>query len=548
MSDKNLTELEWKKFSKGRGLKDAALVKAMADLERAAKGGPDAQLAALDDIDKQAGVLRKGAKGDKELTEYLDGLDKALDKQRKLSSALAKKAAQAPVESEEEDSPALLTTKMIPLIRQVKKGEQMQVLLANTGKEVAVLLAKRAISPARRKLMTDYLDGATAKFFPGICIWEENAYTFVLQTQSGGLAKKVKAALLKQVELRLKVRVRGEDPNDVDDDGEAAEDEGGEAQGEDRPAQTTAQTTAQAGAIPDAPPQPPDPAKARYEARMAALEPRVLAALKAQTGDVSKIRAVAEFARGKAQLREYKSALAGLDSLEKLLPGAAEPGTVDEAAAFNARLAALLPQVKTALAAGGPDDIKLKASEAGVFARKKDFAQANALLDEAEQLIAAAGGGTAPPTAPKEPASDGASAKAVSQVAFTQSRLAWDQTRKFVQGELRKLESAILAESTEEEDYDAIQNGSKQLYEVLDVLDERLIDKLDEALNADGDARRALHGEAREIIDDYLDYVNTDPLMQDIDDSGFVALQIRSTLTSRLQKMAAELGASFDRY
>ncbi|KQP35420.1 hypothetical protein [Pseudorhodoferax sp. Leaf274] len=543
MSDKNLTELEWKKFSKGRNLKDAALVKALADLERAAKSGPDAELAALADIEKQAEVLRKAGKGDKELGAYLDGLDKALDKQRKLSTAQAKKAAApAPSEGEDEDSPALLTSKMVPLIRQVKKGEQMHALLANTGKEVAVMLARRAISPARRKLMTDYLDGATAKFFPGICIWEENAYTFVLQTQAGGLAKKVRAALLKQVELRLKVRVRGEDPSDVDDDGEPAEQEGEGAGNQ----AANAPSPAQAGTIPDAPPQPPDPLKAQYDTRMATLEPRVLAALKAQAGDVSKIRAVAEFVRGKAQLNEYKAALAGMDSLEKLLPGAAPQPAGDEAGAFNARLAALLPRVKTALAAGGPDDIKLKVSEAGVFARKKDFAQARALLDEAERLMAASGGGGEPAAAPVAP--EGQSAKAVSQVAFTQSRLAWDQVRKFVQGELRKLESAILAESTEEEDYDAIQAGSKQLYEVLDVLDERLIDKLDEALNAEGDQRRALHGEAREIIDEYLDYVNSEPLMQDIDDSGFVDLQIRSTLTTRLQKMAADLGASFDRY
>lgn len=35
MSDKNLSELEWKKFAKGRDLRDAALVKAMVAVERA---------------------------------------------------------------------------------------------------------------------------------------------------------------------------------------------------------------------------------------------------------------------------------------------------------------------------------------------------------------------------------------------------------------------------------------------------------------------------------------------------------------------------------
>ena len=396
MSDKNLTELEWKKFSKGRDLKDSALVKALAALEKAK--APDQQLTALSEIEKQADILRKSAKGDKELGSYLDDLDKALDKQRKLSDFEARKATKEAAkdggDDDEAETPALLTSKMIPLIRQVKKGEEMQALLANNGKDVAVMLSRRPISPSKRKLMTEYLDGGTPKFYPGICIFEENAYTFVLKTQAGGLAKKLKAALLKQVELRLKVRVRGEDPNDVDDDGEEAEDEGGEGQGDKNP-QAVAQ---QPAAIPEAPPKPPDPLKAQYDKRMVTMEPRVLAVLKAQTGDASKIRAVADFVREKGDGGNYKAALAGMESLEKLLEVAGNaatptPGpataTVDPGAAFNARLAAMMPQVKDVIAAATDysQDVKLKVSEAGVFARKKDFEQANALLDDAEELI-----------------------------------------------------------------------------------------------------------------------------------------------------------------
>lgn len=87
------------------------------------------------------------------------------------------------------------------------------------------MLSRRPISPSGRKLLTDYLGHGSPRFFPGICLFEANAYTFVVKTQAAGLAKKIKAALLKQIELRLKVRVRGEDPNDVDDDGDPAEDD-----------------------------------------------------------------------------------------------------------------------------------------------------------------------------------------------------------------------------------------------------------------------------------------------------------------------------------
>ena len=309
MSEKNLSESEWKKFAKSRDLKDAALVKALTALEKARS--PADALAVLDEIEKQADSLRKSTKGDKELTAYLDGVDKALDKERKLNKAALKEAEAS--EDEEEESPALLTSKMISLVRQVKKGDEMQVLLANTGKEMAVLLSRRSISPSRRKLMTDYLGGGTPKFVFGICIFEENAYTFVVKTQAAGLAKKIKAALLAQVELRLKVRVRGEDPNDIDDDGGPAEDEAVAGQAEGTNAEKMQPTAPVAQA-------PADPLKGQYEKRMAALMPRILEALKARQGDATKIRAVAEFASEKSAGGNYKAALAALDALEKLMP------------------------------------------------------------------------------------------------------------------------------------------------------------------------------------------------------------------------------------
>lgn len=392
MSDKFLTESEWKKFAKGRGYKDDGLIKALASLDKAK--GPEQELAALAEIDKQAEILRKAGKGDKELVAYLDGLDKAAEKQRKLSEAEAKKSEQEA--DEEEESPTLLTSKMIPLLRQVKKGDEMQVMLAGTGKDVAVLMSRRAIAPTRRKLLAEYLDGATPKYFLGTCIFEENAYTFVLKTQAAGLAKKVRAALLKQVELRLKVRVRGEDPNDIDDDGEPLEgNEGQESEGEEGNAGTK-------GNIPPPPPPPPvDPLKAQFDKRWADLQARVLAQLKAGIGDVSKLRAVAEFVREKGEGANYKAALQGMDSLEKLLqpgtvPQSPEPKVPDPTAAFTARLAALMPAVKNAIAEGGEtgQGVKLKVSEAGVFARKKEFDQANALLDEAEALMGSEAGGS----------------------------------------------------------------------------------------------------------------------------------------------------------
>ncbi|HEY4079247.1 MAG TPA: hypothetical protein VGM81_01005 [Burkholderiaceae bacterium] len=571
MAEKFLSDAEWKKFAKGRDLKDAPLIKAFEALEKAKK--PADQVSALAEIEKQTDALRKFVKADRDFGAYLDGIDKAIAKEEKLAKAALQEAEKSESEDEEE-TPTLLTTKMVPLLRQVKAGDEAQVLIASTGKDVAVLLSRRSISPTKRKLLNDYLEvSGGVKYILGHCIFEEETYTFVVQSQASGLAKKLKAALLKQTELRLKVRVRGEDPNDVDEDGEA-----GEGEGEEAPQQTQTQTPAPTqGSIPPAPPLPPDALKLRFEKRWAELEPRVLSALKANAGDVSKIRAVSEFVREKGEGGAWQAGLQGMESLEKLLPAPAprqDDAPLDQAAAFNVRLATYMEDAKPMMATSKyAQELKLKLSEAGMYGRKKEFEQGHEVLDLAEALIikmfkerdgeedeseeseegeegeSESQEAQIRPTPQGQGANNGAGTggKSVSQVAFTQARLDWNKTRKQVQAELKKLVNDILASSTDEDDFDQIRVGTSQLYEILEILDERLIDKLDDALNAEGAQREALHAEAREIIDEYLDFVNTDALMQDIDDNGFIDVKIRSTLDQQLQRMAKELGASFAR-
>jgi hypothetical protein len=419
MADKYLSESDWQKFAKGRGLKDAPLLKAMAAFEKAKD--PAARLDALDEVEKQSDLLRKAGKGDKEMTAYFDGVDKALDKERKLARTAAREAEAAESEGEEEESPLLITTKMIPLLRQVKKGDEMQVMIASTGKDVAVLMSRRTISPTRRKLLADYLQASSVKVILGHCIFEDNAHTFVLKTQAAGLAKKVRAALLKQAEMRVKVRVRGEDPDDIDDDGEppeAEQDEGESTQG------------LKAGTIPEAPPLKPAQAPAQgsapgapdadaaaFNARLAALMPSVKEFIVAAGPKATDLKLKVSEAGVFARKKEYVQANALLDDADALMkpasnipeappmPGpreasAAAPTALDaNATTFNARLAALMPRVKETIVAAGPDanDVKLKVSEAGVSARKKEFAQANALLDEVDKMLEAGGaaaGGT----------------------------------------------------------------------------------------------------------------------------------------------------------
>ena len=130
------------------------------------------------------------------------------------------------------------------------------------------------------------------------------------------------------------------------------------------------------------------------------------------------------------------------------------------------------------------------------------------------------------------------------RVTFTQSRLAWDATRKTVHAELQRLEQTVLAECRDEPDYETIAGNARVLYTITDFLDERLIDKLDEALNAQGPQDRiARQNEAREIIDEYIAYMADDELLHDVDDNGFVDMQIQATVSEQLRTIAANLKA-----
>ena len=224
-ADKFLTEGEWKKFAKGRELKDATLLKALAAFEKARK--PDEQLEALAAIEKEIDGLRKFVKGDREFGAHLDAMEKAHAREEKQAKAAPAETGDAG--DDEEDSPALLTTQLIPLLRDIKKGElTLPALIVLGAKEAAVLISRRAIPPARKKLLADYLgESGAVKTLAATCLFEDNAITFVVQAPAAGLAKKLRAALFKQTDLRQKLRVRGED-GAVDDDGEAAEHEGGE--------------------------------------------------------------------------------------------------------------------------------------------------------------------------------------------------------------------------------------------------------------------------------------------------------------------------------
>jgi len=403
----NLGEASWKAFTKKQKLEldDGALVKALARFDKTDIAKPAPRVEALDDVVEQAKkqvvalARKKKELGDKAFNEAKDKLHEVIEDAERLlkESRAALESAEDGDDEDEADAPVLLTTKMIPLVRELRKGDKtMHAMIGLAGKSTAVLIMRRPISPSRRKLVGEAIDAkGGAKYILGECRFEDNALTFVVKTQAAGLAKRLKAALLEQTEMRLKVRVRGEDPNDVDEEDEQDEDDVGKGQAQAAP--------------------PGGPATAEqlaYTQRLNKVKARLDAALAAQHPESTKLRAVSGFASEKAAAGDYPGATKALQMLEKLLDGAGGEGQggVDAGVAIKARMAALVPTVKQAQEAGGAaaQEAKLRVSQAAVSATKRDFAQANALLDQAEALLEA--GGAGPSGAAATPAAQGQAA------------------------------------------------------------------------------------------------------------------------------------------
>jgi hypothetical protein len=150
-----------------------------------------------------------------------------------------------------------------------------------------------------------------------------------------------------------------------------------------------------------------------------------------------------------------------------------------------------------------------------------------------------------PPPAPPRPTS-----KPITYIGMQKSRLAWDALRKSVQSQLQGLEAAIVRaviehnkdNSAKDEFTPAdVQRGTKKLYEILARLDERLIETLDKALNAQGMERANLLKQAKTLIQEYQAFVQSDPMIATIDKNSFTPTTIRPAVTHALSVLSEYL-------
>lgn len=513
----------------------------------------------------------------KAANSYADDVDKGVDA---LKAALDKAANGLPNDEEEEDEESAPKALVDPkvLVKQLKlckndperrmkfafidaKDKQPAIFAMHprtSGKKLfSALQAATGIKSGAFGTAWVQVDGQ----FKGTCLMLE------LDKPLSGLVKKVKGPV-KAAGFKIAKAVLWNADGSVFEQEDEVDDGKGDVE---------------AGAAGSAVPAPPQgPAKAgataaktvsaemeAMMARAAAVATKVAAAgdaLDATKAKDAKLRASealmsgrkGEWERADALMKQAEALLAGVKAADPAASPATATSTADgdapmargtakappiDALSFRNRLTAMVPRMKPVEAAGGAiaDQIKTKRDEAVALVRQKgagpaEFAQAQALLDDIEGLIGGSVGAATAAGTPKVAAATGA------KVVFQQTRLTWDSTRKQVQVDLRKLEEAILAQCKDQPDLQQIAEGTKNLYNILEYLDERLMDKLDEALNAaTPEARTALHQEAREIVDEYMDYVKGEELFEDIDDNGFVAVTIASTLNASLATMAKQL-------
>jgi hypothetical protein len=150
-----------------------------------------------------------------------------------------------------------------------------------------------------------------------------------------------------------------------------------------------------------------------------------------------------------------------------------------------------------------------------------------------------------PPPAPPLPAG-----KQITYAAMQKSRRAWDELRKNLESQLKNLEMAIAGAVHEHNQDQAAEDrfmpndvsaGTKNLYAILDGLDQRLIETLDKAMTTQGPERPKLLQQARALVAEYQAFTGKDPLIAAIDDNGFMPTMIKRTIEHTLTTVSENL-------
>ncbi len=217
--------------------------------------------------------------------------------------------------------------------------------------------------------------------------------------------------------------------------------------------------------------------------------------------------------------------------------------------ALTAALTQLMQAIPTAAAGDGGVQkslVALAATAQGSLkaanlpeASKGIAALRSALAAAMEQAKQKAGAAPARPAGePKPAAGDG------SFVKMQKSRLIWDSARKKVNSEINGLKEATRTAFADDFEESKALDALDQLDDILGKLDDRLLDTLDDLLQETDQAKHAeLLDDAKELIDEYLAYTESNELVKKLDgDTPLgIKLSIASTLNTTLKALQASL-------
>jgi hypothetical protein len=319
---------------------------------------------------------------------------------------------------------------------------------------------------------------------------------------------------------------------------------------------------------PTAPPPPPD-AKAAVMKRLGGLTAAIKAALAGP--NAARVQTLFGAINGLVKNNDFVQAGKVLDELEPLVgatappkdgapgvppppPGKPPPSLAPEGAEFRKRLTAVQGPYMAALPLVADSGVlRQLMSAAAAAAKGGDFTQALSLIAQLEQALKNAPrkeGAPSPGGEEEEEEEETPEAKKTF-FALQKSRVLWDQTHRRMKEQLEQLEQTVLEtceqinedlEAEDEVDPEQLAAGTRKLHGILERLDERLIDKLDEALNAaDAEQRRKHQDEARTIVKEYVAFVNSDPLMAVIDNNGFTDAKIADPVLTALKELSGNL-------
>lgn len=203
-------------------------------------------------------------------------------------------------------------------------------------------------------------------------------------------------------------------------------------------------------------------------------------------------------------------------------PNAAAPGpNMDEA------VKQLMPQIQAAVVANPAAKEALLKAVAAVR-QAPDAATGAKLLTQLTAVLAKLGG-----AAPK-----------LSVVKLGKARLEWVDTRSAGTQSIAKLKAAIAQDYADmPEAGAAVKKAVDRLDQLIGGLNIALHEQLDLVLNAEGATRDKEAEKARAMVRDFLKFVDSDPVMKELDDNEFLpGMAVNAPIRAKLAEIVAALG------